>query len=1171
MRSISGGLSEFMKRTLSWHELHISRESRDKYQFNETLFSQHGDVIFSDYHTVRRFVQQMNDRRNLAEYPERAVNSGDINGMGLIHEIFHYMIYLYREEKNSRIMDEAYEYLTEELGEDRVQRTLEIFTDQFPPVEVYRRELSPEEYLTRSSGDGKPAHRMLEELILLWLSNTNPAFGDYLELFDDTTLEKATVYPEIAETLQEFFDDQPFFGPEYQNLLDMLRSPAEKVPHSIPGQLDWIREHWGSMLGKHFYRLLRGLDLLREEQKLRFHGAGPSQPYEFGGDGEYERFSKDQDWMPRVVLLAKNVYVWLHQLSKRYQREIHRLDQIPDEELDTLAERGFTGLWLIGLWERSEASKRIKQMCGNPEAVASAYSLYDYVIADELGGQEAYENLRNRARSSGIRLSGDMVPNHVGIDGKWVTEHPDWFVGLDHPPYPSYSFNGPDLCPDDSVGIFLEDHYYERSDAAVVFKRVDHDTGEERFIYHGNDGTSMPWNDTAQLNYLKEEVREAVIQTILHVARNFDIIRFDAAMTLAKKHYQRLWFPEPGTGGDIPTRAEHGMTREEFDRVFPKEFWREVVDRVADEEPDTLLLAEAFWLMEGYFVRTLGMHRVYNSAFMNMMKNEDNAKYRQTIKNVLEFNPQILKRFVNFMNNPDEETALAQFGKDDKYFGTAVMMVTMPGLPMFGHGQIEGYREKYGMEYKRAYWDEQPDEQLIARHRREVFPLLHKRYLFADVENFLFYDFYTTEGGVNEDVFAYSNRSGDERCLVLYNNRFQKTRGWIHTSTAYADKTGSEQENNLVQKHLGEGLGITNDGDHYTIFRDHITGLEYIRNSRTLYEDGLFVELGAFKYHVFLEFREVEDTNNIYSEIHEYLDGRGVPSIEEALRETLLKPIHEASRDVLSVNGFNSFIEAIQEESGEGIKRFTNDLEEPLTRFVTEIKEFTNSTGDVESVVREITGTMQAMHQLSIFPDGYDSSLSSESPEMLSRWKEELENGDHPLIRWFTLYVWSIVRSLGQLVPNVNTAQQSRTWIEELHLGKLITGLLPKLEISQADAEKTEAEIKLLTAHQQWFEKELEGPYPEYQLMHRLLNDRIVRNYLELNRYQETLWFGKEPYDELCFWLHALAIVDYLQIPADERSHEILDRRHQIIGKLSAGEEQSNYQVEQLLDVLKSD
>ena len=93
------------------------------------------------------------------------------------------------------------------------------------------------------------------------------------------------------------------------------------------------------------------------------------------------------------------------------------------------------------------------------------------------------------------------------------------------------------------------------------------------------------------------------------------------------------------------------------------------------------------------------------------------------MKNTLEFNPQILKRFVNFMNNPDEDTAEAQFGKGDKYFGVAVMMATLPGLPMFGHGQVEGFTEKYGMEYQRAYYDEQPDEGLVNHHKRVIFSL----------------------------------------------------------------------------------------------------------------------------------------------------------------------------------------------------------------------------------------------------------------------------------------------------------------------------------------------------------------------------------------------------------------------------------------------------------------
>lgn len=119
--------------------------------------------------------------------------------------------------------------------------------------------------------------------------------------------------------------------------------------------------------------------------------------------------------MPRLVLIAKNTYVWLDQLSKTYGRPITRLDQIPDEELDRLARWGISGLWLIGIWERSRASARIKQLCGNPEAIASAYSLAEYRIADDLGGETAYQNLRDRAWRRGIRLASDMVPNHMGL------------------------------------------------------------------------------------------------------------------------------------------------------------------------------------------------------------------------------------------------------------------------------------------------------------------------------------------------------------------------------------------------------------------------------------------------------------------------------------------------------------------------------------------------------------------------------------------------------------------------------------------------------------------------------------------------------------------------------------------------------------------------------------
>jgi len=176
------------------------------------------------------------------------------------------------------------------------------------------------------------------------------------------------------------------------------------------------------------------------------------------------------------VVTAKSTLVWLDQLSGTYDCEVNRLDQIPNEELDRLASFGINALWLIGLWERSHASRRIKHIGGNPEAEASAYALHGYEVADALGGWPALEDLKHRCGERGIRLASDMVPNHTGIDGRWVIEHPDWFIGLEHPPFPSYSFSGENLSQTPGIGLYLEDHYYDRSDAAVVFRRTNHET-----------------------------------------------------------------------------------------------------------------------------------------------------------------------------------------------------------------------------------------------------------------------------------------------------------------------------------------------------------------------------------------------------------------------------------------------------------------------------------------------------------------------------------------------------------------------------------------------------------------------------------------------------------------------------------------------------------------------
>ena len=891
---------------ISYNEFHISKKVRDLCKFDSTLYSSSGNAIFANFKAVQDFQIKLNALFRERGENEKQVSAGNLNAMGLIDEIFHYVCMLFRRDKAPKCFTNLLSDLDTYFGKQEIDRLLLQFMEIFPPVAVYQKKLTNEDYLFQSAYEKSTnqqrsnREQVLEEMVMLHLANENPAFHPFQILFDDTVLSTNPNYAKVWNQIKAFFMTQPVFGPKNNNLIAMFKEPVIASPTSLKGQLDYIRTYWADLLGEWLKRLLEGIDTISEEEKAAWI---PTNGGEVSMDAysyenlmkEYERFSPDREWMPKVVLMAKTVLVWLYQLSKKYKREITRLDQIPDEELDNLRDEGFTGLWLIGLWERSYASRRIKQINGNPEAAASAYSLYDYEIAGNLGGWDALANLRSRCWARGIRLASDMVPNHTGMDGKWVIEHPDLFITTKECPFPQYSFSGENLSQDGRVSLYLEDHYYSKSDCAVCFKRVDNYTGDVTYIYHGNDGTGMPWNDTAQIDFLNPNAREAVMQQIMKVAANFPIIRFDAAMVLAKKHIRRLWYPEPGHGGDIATRSRYSMSTQQFEDAIPNEFWREVVDRCAQEMPDTLLLAEAFWMMEGYFTRTLGMHRVYNSAFMNMLKKEENQKYRDTVKNTIKFDPQVLKRFVNFMNNPDEETAVAQFGKGDKYFGVCTLMVTMPGLPMFGHGQIEGFEEKYGMEYTRAYRDETPDQYLVDRHCHDIFPLMHKRYLFSGVENFLFYDVWN-QGSVNENIFAYSNSAGNERSIVFYNNKYERASGWIRQSCEYAIKTGSgEGDVKMMSRSLSDGMGLTKGSNNFMIFREHKSGLWYVRSSDDIIENGMFVALNGFEYQVYLDVQQVTDgAEGKYAKLNELLNGAGSPDLEVTWQEYKYKELYAA-------------------------------------------------------------------------------------------------------------------------------------------------------------------------------------------------------------------------------------------------------------------------------------
>ncbi len=1054
------------------------------------------------------------------------ISASKLNACAILHALYQSLISNYLVNTDTSFFSRMLPLVTKN---EAVNEVLAFYSKEFPSPLLTSNELSMDQYIEETIR-GFFVHRVMTH---------NPAL---LKAIRPLIYRDELIFPTASKALSailgEFTASEGAFGDDETDLYNFLLTPSRLYPESLFEQITYILDEWSHLISNDLKtNLLKAIDIDKEENKPIFFDnmGGNAKAETYVPDyshfnEEYEAFTEDRNWMPNVIMMAKSTLVWLDQLSKYYNKSITRLDQIPDQELDNLRNRGFTALWLIGLWQRSDASKRIKNLCGNPEAEASAYSLKNYEIAHAIGGWKALEELRRRCEDRGIRLASDMVPNHTGLDGDWVINNPNLFIQQNYPPFPSYKYNGEDLSKDPNIEIKIEDHYYEQSDAAVTFMRRDKRTNETTYIFHGNDGTSMPWNDTAQLDFLNPLTREAVFQQIRHVAKNFSIIRFDAAMTLAKKHIQRLWYPKLGHGGDIAGRTIYSLSDKEFNDKIPQEFWREVVDRMAEELPDTLLLAEAFWMMEGYFVRTLGMHRVYNSAFMNMLMNQENKKYKDSIKKTLAFDPEILKRYVNFMSNPDEETAIGQFGDGDKYFGVCTLLTTMPGLPMFGHGQIEGLKEKYGMEYKKAYWDEWPNDQLIGNHYKKIFPLMKKRYLFSGAENFNLYDLKSQEK-IHESAFCYSNGTHEEKTLVLYNNQYESVEGYINTSCEKLNKN----QNKLYSTTLASNFKLTLSGKHFLIYKNFNDGLTYLIPSIKVYDEGLWFHLKGYETKVLMDIREIEDNDGAYSKLYSKIANNGVEDINTEIIAIRLRPI------------FNT-MEILREPS--------------ILKTLEDITKGKASKANSNKFIYQIA------QLYSILPESYEK-ISNFSKSYLSTKPRKID----PKMMIIKFDKFSTVfkenlylRNLGHSMDELNLILSSSLFIfpfvkndhsiEDINklCKKLILNHYYKEHLDKLNLNKDEinhlfnSTAVFLNSYRLLEEKPLDN-------FKNLFNSKFYKNYALCNEYKEITWFKKESLQELII-MTALSKSIF-----DEKKFDI----NSYLSKLFLAENKAEYQLDLFL------
>lgn len=185
-------------------------------------------------------------------------------------------------------------------------------------------------------------------------------------------------------------------------------------------------------------------------------------------------------------------------------------------------------------------------------------------------------------------------------------------------------------------------------------------------------------------------------------------------------------------------------------------------------------------------------------------------------------------------------------------------------------------------------------------------------------------------------------------------------------------------------------------------------------------------------------------------------------------------------------------------------------------------------------------------------------------PEESSAELEDLWSDDP--FGWGTILAWALVHALGEVAGDSDAPQRSRSWIDELLLGKIVAGTLQGLGLEEGRAWRAVALLKILTVHQGWFRIELGEPAALYGILGRLLADTEVQQYLQVHRHEATLWFNKESLDELLRGLLAVAAVEALASAPDPATGESrMTERSVLIRRLRQAETRSGYRLEQLL------
>lgn len=374
-----------------------------------------------------------------------------------------------------------------------------------------------------------------------------------------------------------------------------------------------------------------------------------------------------------------NTRVWLTERGRQIGRPA-TLDDVPDEELDRLANAGFDWVWLLSVWQtglagqtvsrtnpewRAEFQQTLPDLCDD-DIPGSGFAITGYRVHASLGGDAALARLRERMRIRGLKLMLDFVPNHTGLDHPWVKEHPEYYI------------EGTEQV------LSREPHNY------VWVKGASGDL----LLAHGRDPYFSGWPDTLQLNYANPATQQAMIAELIRIAGQCDGVRCDMAMLVLPEVFERTW--------GLPSTP----------------FWPEATCRVREKSPGFCFMAEVYWDLEWTLLQQ-GFDYAYDKRLYDRLREGHARPVREHLLADLDYQ----KKLARFLENHDEPRAAATFAAD-VHQAAAVITFLTPGLRFFHQGEFEGRRKRISPHLGRG--PEEPVDRPIRQFYERLLGLLRQ-------------------------------------------------------------------------------------------------------------------------------------------------------------------------------------------------------------------------------------------------------------------------------------------------------------------------------------------------------------------------------------------------------------------------------------------------------------